>query len=300
MSNPDPDRITDEMWKLWTDRPNKNWKLGGIYANKAHYHNSVEANLEHWPNSYSIKLPLDLVPINRDKARAIDLTMSDTEMVKWTARMRNSALDSRDHRLSAVKEFYGTLDGRTVFGLSKDNETGRWRHVTADKTHLWHGHVSIFAIFVANWARLSPLLSVWKGESFENWSARKVSGDLINKGDTGEEVKYWQIVHNRVRGVVNPPSSAITVDGDYGAATASAFADFWRKSGGVGSFDGDKLTGWLALQYHLGLISVSAPMTVAPNAELIKSFVNKWLEENLAEKLFLAGEVKGKVTFDGK
>jgi hypothetical protein len=34
-SNPDPQRITDEMWRLWEDRPNKAWKLGGIYANKA-------------------------------------------------------------------------------------------------------------------------------------------------------------------------------------------------------------------------------------------------------------------------
>lgn len=298
--NPNPGRITDEMWRLWEERPNKSWQLGGIYADKPHYHQSVNANLQNWPDSYSVKLKLDLVPENRNKSRAIDLTMSPTEMIRWTSNMKRAAENPMDTRLGAVKEFFGTLDGKNVFGLSKDGIAGPWRRVTANSTHLWHGHVSIFTAFVANWFMLSPLLSVWKGETFLDWSPM----DLPQKGDTGQKVVYWQYVHNQVRETVKPASPLIAVDGEYGAATASAVYDFWRKSGGSGgTFKGEYITGWLAMRYHQALIKSSAPaVPVIPKPDPIpddklRALVNEWLTNKFGTdpQFELKGTLDGKV-----
>jgi|KBSSwiStaDraftv2_1062776.scaffolds.fasta_scaffold00340_33 hypothetical protein len=294
MTNPDPEHITEPMWRLWTERPNPHWLLSGIYANKKAYHNTVNANLRFWPGNYSIKLPLDLVPENRNKARAIDLTMSDSEMVLWTKRMKTAAENPLDTRLAAVKEFFGTIDGKTVFGLGKDNKIGPWRKVTADKTHLWHGHTSIFTAFVNNWSMLAPIISVWRGDSFIEWSQGKVQ--LPKKGDAGESVRYWQYVHNEVRHTVTPPSPVVSVDGDYGPTSAAAFADFWKKKGGVGTFNGSYMTAWLAMQYHKSLAIVSSSTTPLPET-VIKSTVEKWLESHMPNSLMLSGDIKGKVTW---
>jgi hypothetical protein len=279
------------------DDPEYDWHMidySGIYANKKGYHNTVNANLRNWPNNYSVQLPLDLVNFNRSKARAIDLTMSDSEMVAWTTRMKNSFENPLDSRLDAVKEFYGTLDNKNVFGLSKDSINGAVRSVTADKTHLWHGHTSIFTSFVDNWRILSPIISVWSGQSLADWE-----DDLFLpiQNDTGEEVKYWQQLHNEVRSTVTPASPQITVDGDYGAATATAFADFYHKHGGSASYKGEKVTGWLAIEYLKSLIDMMTPPAQSPNIdpEVLKQLVNAWLQANLPSQLAIVGNLTGKV-----
>lgn len=302
-SNPNPDKITDEMWRLWTDRPNPAWKLGGFYAFKPHYHSTVEQNLKNWPDSYSIKLPLDLVHYNRDKARAMDTTMSDSEMRLWTRRMRDSALDPDDDRLAAVKEFYGTLDSKTVYGLSKNDEDGPWRLSSADSTHLWHGHKSLFTAFVANRLMLAPILSVESGETLEEWRRNSMLRDLPKKGDEGEEVKYWQYIHNAVRNTVTPPSPVLVIDGDYGSATAAAFADFWeKKHSGTTQSDGAKLTGWLATEYQKAFAIVSVPKPVIPtpppvSEELLEEIVSNWLATRVPNSFTITGTLNGKASF---
>lgn len=283
-------KITGPMWRLWEERPNKAWRLGGIAVKKPGYHGTVNENLENWPNNYSIKQSLDLVPYNRDFARAIDTTKSDAEMRKWTARMRDSALNPLDHRLAAVKEFYGTLDSKTVYGLAKDSEFGPWRRSSADKTHLWHGHKSIFTAFVNNWAKLSPILSVESGETFEEWSGM----ELPKLGDSGEIVKYWQHVHNTARQAIKPtPPITLVVDGDYGTKTAAAVLDFWEKNNGSGNFNGNSITGWLAFRYNIALARATAitPQTIpAPvlNEEQLKNVVDQWLSTHIANFGFTA------------
>lgn len=297
--NPNPARITAPMWKLWTDRPNKAWRLGGIWADfKKGYHNSVINNKKHWPGNYSIRVPLDLVTINNDKARAIDVTMSDAEMRKWTRNMRNSALDPNDHRLDAVREFYGTLDSKTVYGLIKDSETGEWREASADLTHLWHGHMGLLTAFVNMMSRIMPILSVWRGESLAEWNATL---NLPEYRDTGETVKYWQTVHNVVRTFVNPPCIELKVDGDYGDISAAAFADFWKKTGGKGDFNGKKITGWLAVRYHRAFVLVvtpkfpNVPTNTVPEAQ-IKAAVDEWLRTNMPDVFNISGTVKGVIS----
>lgn len=295
MPNPDPARITEEMWKLWVLCTIPGVKFGGIYADKPGYHNTVLRNQQKWPNNYSVQLDLDLVKVNRDKARAIDLTMSDSEMVLWTNRMKKSAEDPRDHRLAAVKEFYGTLDNKTVYGLKKNDTNGTWSRTSADSSHLWHGHVSIFTVFVANWLMLAPLLSVWRGETVEDW-INVVA--LPKKGDHGEDVRYWQLIHNAIAPTFKPPLINVTADGDYGPSTQNAIHQFWQNVGGTGKYDGSYLHAWTAVQYQMAFIGLhSKPYVPSPtDPEKIKELVNTWLKENVAANLNVAGELKGKVS----
>lgn len=294
MTNPDPSRITAAMWKLWIDRPNSAWKLSGFYADKRGYHNTVENNIKKWPGNYSIHYALDLPKINRDKARAIDLTMSDTEMVKWTQRMKTSALDPADNRLAAVREFYGTLDNENVYGLIKNSTDDDWRVSTADNTHLWHGHTSIFTIYVSNWTMLAPLLSVWSGQTLTEWT---LSNMIFPKlGESGEAVAYWQQIHNAI--AEDNGLTKITVDSDYGPATAAAFKSFYVKLGGKGAYAGEVMSGWMAMKYHQEFVIVNSPK-VAPTETLsderVKELVSEWLTKYVhTVGIDITGTITGK------
>ncbi len=286
--NPNPSTVPDPMWWLWTDRPNQSWKFGGIYAKKKAYHNTVNANKENWPNNYSIQLPLDLKPVaNFNYARAIDLSMSPSEMIKWTSRMKTSALDPRDNRLAAVKEFYGTLDGKTVYGLSKDSEDGKWERSSADDTHLWHGHMSVFTFYVNNWAALRPILSVWAGESFEDWNDMSF---LPKQGDESQEVRFWQMIHNTVRRKY-AGLPMLELDGDWGPSTTAAVKAFWSAVGGKGTYQGNYMDSWVAYQYlNTWMSLVEAPI----NPDFVQRLVIDEVAKQFA-KLKVTGTFTGEI-----
>lgn len=170
MTNPNPTYITDAMWTLWLTVEGiiPGVRLGGIYANKSGYHNTVNSNKKSWPGNYSIQLYLDLTEPD-NKARAIDLTMDNEQMVQRTGYLQKSALDPQDTRLACVREFYGTLNTTSVYGLIKDNEGGPWRFASSDSSHLWHIHISTFTTFVALWSQLSAIASVLSGQSYADW-----------------------------------------------------------------------------------------------------------------------------------
>jgi hypothetical protein len=305
MKNPNPVRIPEPLWQLAERRPST-WKLAGIYANKKGYHNTVNANKLLWPTNYSIRLALDVVSKNNNFGRAIDFTLTDAEMKRVTRLLKKSAENPKDDRLAAVREFYGTLDGVTVFGLTKKDEDGPWTGSSADETHLWHIHISFFTAFVNDWLMIEPVLSVLLGETWEEWTGGMAEG-LPKFGDSGEVIRYWQQTHNFARVVVSPPSPEIAVDGQYGEQSAAAFRDFWVKRGGdpKSPYDGKYISGWLANQYNLSRSQRVAQHAVDKLREEIlampisdvklREYVGEWLNKNIST-FGIKGTIQGKVT----
>jgi hypothetical protein len=163
--------ITDAVWWLWNAAQSfiPGVRLGGIYANKSGYHNTVDANQQSWPGNYSIVLPLDLRKPH-DKARALDLTMDATQMKLRTGYLQRAALHPVDNRLDGIREFYGTLDSSTVYGLINDGLGTAWRRSTSDASHIWHVHLSFFTDYVNNQPAMEAFASVLSGQTWEEWN----------------------------------------------------------------------------------------------------------------------------------
>jgi peptidoglycan hydrolase-like protein with peptidoglycan-binding domain len=248
--NPNRTYITDEMWWLWLACLGfiPGVRLGGIYANKSGYHNTVLANLAKWPGNYSIRYAID----RRDpktKARAIDLTMNSTWMRIITQRLLDGAA-RRDPRMRCVKEFYGTVDGRTVVGRIKDSEDGPYRSASSDASHTWHEHVGLLTPYVDDREAMEGLASLLKGESLDSWRARtgstvpssRIPAPPLREDDSGPRVATLQGSLNEAVGThliedgyFGPHTTAavtllqqtagIEQDGIYGTDSANALRD---------------------------------------------------------------------------
>ena len=175
-ANPNPARITDAMWWYWeqclANIPGA--KLGGIYADKSCYHNTVSANLSRWPGTYCVQLPLDLDFGPRDKARAIDLTLSDSEMKKRTGYLKRAADHPEDNRLYGLRSFIGTLDGTNVFCYIRNTDSGPWTFDGGrDSSHLWHIHESWWTKYCADLEAAKQIASVTNGVTWEEWNQQE-------------------------------------------------------------------------------------------------------------------------------
>lgn len=182
MANPNPARITNPLWRVWEEssRIIPGVRLGGIYADKNGYHDTRNSNP---PGDYSVVLTLDKQGPG-DKAAAIDLTMSDGQMRLRTGYLKTACFHPDDDRVNGMREFYGTLDSRTVYGLIQNQPGGPWQQSYSDSSHLWHIHISIFRAFVDRWDMLEPLVSVLSGETWEAWKARKGTATPPPSGGT--------------------------------------------------------------------------------------------------------------------
>lgn len=179
--NPNPQQITAQVWAIWTgfDGLEPTALLGGIVALKPGYHSWASRLLS---DDYSLQdVPEDRQG-PRDKASAVDLTMSAAAMRKYTKRLDDAAR-RRDERLYVggkpiLREFIGTLDSRSVYcwvftggralgvGADAGPDPGR------DASHLSHIHLSIIRKYVTLPDLAARLLSVLSGESVAAWRAR--------------------------------------------------------------------------------------------------------------------------------
>lgn len=225
--NPAPSVITDAEWRYWCTVGDQvpGITLSGIYANKPHYHNTVKANQKNWPSSYSVRYSLDTQQGPPDKARAIDLSLNDAEMKKRTGYLRDAALNA-DPRMRGLREFYGTLDGKTVYGLAQDTDTAQhWRQVSSDSTHLWHIHQSFWAAHCADWNYIGGIVSVFLGETLDEWNSGKGTIMLCKFGD--KDVNKDGVVTALQLGLQALDSNCLPQfgpDGGYGNETKAAVA----------------------------------------------------------------------------
>jgi hypothetical protein len=197
-------------------------RWGGGYVRKPGFHSSVEDNQASWPNNYSIREAINRRPPT-NVGRAVDLTMSDADMITATRRLAD-AVKRGDPRLEGVREFFGTLDGRTVYGRARRGPDEDWYEVTADDSHLWHVHGSFFTIFAANWAVLSGFASILIGQSLAEYLGGTMQLDLPKHGDKGTWVGFFQrLVIDR--GATLPKYG---IDNGYGDEFASALRWWWK------------------------------------------------------------------------
>lgn len=251
MSNPAPDHISPQLWRMWTDRPVRRWLLGGILAWKCSYHATLRWVLDHCGNHYSSRLAEDLNGPD-DLAAAIDYTMSDGEMRRRTGYLVDAA-ERDDPRLRPVREFYGTVDSATVVGRIKDGSDAAWRWSTSDDSHLWHIHISIIRSFVGDWAALQGVLSVLSGETEDHTERDDMSIIGLTQGDN-MGTDYDEALGERIKGLQSllryldhhpgdDPDDLDQIDGRYGPATSASLLSA-RREAGSGVETGEEVTGW--------------------------------------------------------
>ncbi|WP_051110402.1 peptidoglycan-binding domain-containing protein [Longispora albida] len=224
----------------------RNWEnaiasaeFSGIVGDRAHartggYHISRE-DQPGW--NYSVQLPEDKRGAS-NWASAVDMSMNAADMRLVTSRLLASAKDPHDPRLDPVREFFGTLDGRTVTGW----DCYHGRPSSSDTSHLWHVHVSFLRQHADNAAALAAVLDVILGKpatgapptptpqpqpSYPAWPGRHLSYTPGRATMNGQDVRTWQ-QRMSARGW------SIGVDGWYGPQSASVCRAFQsEKSLGV-------------------------------------------------------------------
>jgi len=199
--------------------------LAGIYANKPGYHNKRD-NL---PSSdYSVReFSVDRLGPG-DKASAIDMTSrsaqgGDYTVIKKYSNRLFKAGQNRDPRMDGWREFFGqTDDDGGVEGWDFSKKTTS----TADKSHLWHIHMSEHRGFITSTVNKEAALSVLKGETLAEYQARggKLVTDTITPPPSSGSkltvnghldsatIKRWQqIMHTPQDGVISRPRSELVI-----------------------------------------------------------------------------------------
>lgn len=133
-------------------------ELGGVLGDQAHVYGYHRGRAALPPDDYSVTLP-------RDRggrpwaASALDITPHDGGRVQTLTNRLIAAVTRGDERLRPVREFYGTADGRTVYGWDLAEHCSQ----TADDSHLWHLHLSFHRDVACRFSRLAPVAAVLAG-----------------------------------------------------------------------------------------------------------------------------------------
>ena len=120
-----------------------------------------------------------------DLASAVDMTMDPTAMVTVTRRLVD-AWHREDPRLSNVRGFNGTLDGRS--GIRKDASNPDPRATDySDSTHTWHVHLEFFRRYADDLKTMQDVLSVILGSTILESEELATASDKINAWMVGSE-----------------------------------------------------------------------------------------------------------------
>jgi len=138
--------------------------LAGIMGDPAThtygYHRSRNWNRLHSSqgfSDYSIRLSRDLGG-DGDACSALDISLSPDLMKAVTNRLLHAA-KAKDPRLSALREFCGTLDGRNTYPWDLPTNSSEGVN-TWDSSHLSHVHLSLYRDAATNAAALAPIAAV--------------------------------------------------------------------------------------------------------------------------------------------
>lgn len=223
--------------------------FAGVLGDRRHVYGYHRGRNRLPKTDYSVQLPLDREGPSNYSA-GLDLTFTTSQMKVVTARLRKSALDPNDPRLEPIREFYGTLDGKRVFGLMKNGLSTSWYSSTADNSHLWHIHLSFFRKFCNNEAAIQGVMDVLKGIPYNknptppvppkkpkpakpatlisDKDERAIMAALVElrKGMNHHQVKRVQAILKNIMGY-----DLGTVDGEWGDKTDRAFREWQNKYG---------------------------------------------------------------------
>ena len=256
-SEPPNQYISDAMWWFWLRLAElePTTQLGGIYANKPHFHNTGQANLDNWPDSYSIRdTPNKTGPYWKAYAAAIDWTFPEAQsgdygrISKYSKRLYDSGRDPNDPRLDQVMyQFFGQTDwDSSVEGWNEYKE----QNASSDSSHLWHMHIEIFRCMVHDYWAYWALLTVLMGWTVEQWRASgggsgggdsemyALHGMGLNGSPISHDTMYLQeqmlfLVNSNPGYAERLPEHPLQVDGKYGSNT-----DYWVSvllTGGAGT-----------------------------------------------------------------
>lgn len=130
-------------------------QFSGVLGDSSHtygYHRSRNALPG---NDYSVVQGIDRKG-DGNAASALDISFPPAGMKLVTTRLIDAAR-RHDPRMQTLREFFGTVTGKTVTGL--DVQTLKW--VTSDPSHLWHLHCSGHRAYVndaAAWQRVAQVI----------------------------------------------------------------------------------------------------------------------------------------------
>jgi hypothetical protein len=199
-------------------------------------------------NDYSLSAPLDNNgPL--DNVSAQDWTFGDVtgkQGIRTLSARCRDIFKKRDPRVLAVaREWFGTIDGKTVTGYSAYRD----RVVTSsDKSHLWHIHFSLWRERSEDWTLMSAfadaILGVPAGTTVPTVpipekptvyvpDSKVIYLDKIIPGQQNSDSVAWvQMALNKVH-----LSPTLTITADYDDATLEAAKVFQKSLGD--DVDGD-------------------------------------------------------------
>jgi hypothetical protein len=143
--------------------------LSGIVGDASHtygYHRSrnwILASGQDGSGDYSVQLAQDKKG-DGDAAAALDVSLPPDMMKAVTHRLIKAMRDN-DGRVGAVREVFGTVDGKHVTGWDRHNpdrpQDDSW--TSSDDSHLWHVHLSFYRELATDAESLAPVAEVCGG-----------------------------------------------------------------------------------------------------------------------------------------